>query len=109
MSTRTCITADDPDVSFYSVYDGSGEKIWNCTKADTFTGEVTVLVTDPTGKLLTTELLNGDVDVVRVTYRPPGGVKIVDRRGDLPIDVSTMGGPGQYLLPDGTVFKEVTE
>jgi hypothetical protein len=81
MSTHTLITAEMPDARFFNVFEASGKRIWNCWMANSFTGEVTITVTDPKGRLLVTEdVCTGEVEILRVTYRPPGGVRIVDTR-----------------------------
>ena len=73
--SKTLLRATDPDASEYKVTDGQGRKITNCFEADTFQGTVTVSLVGSDGVLA----FSDDDEVVRVTYRPKGGVIITYR------------------------------
>lgn len=70
---RTFIRATDKDAHLFFVADGNGERIANCVEADSVAGTVTVLLVDPDGRVP----VDDAGEEVRVTYRPPKGVRIV--------------------------------
>jgi hypothetical protein len=72
---KTVIRATDLDASEYDVTDGHGRRITNCFEADSFEGTVTVAVIGSDGRWA----ISDSDEVVKATYRPRGGVRIVRR------------------------------
>ena len=75
----------DRNARFYYVFDGNGNEIRNCIKADTAKGCVTIAATDPDGKIL----VDSSDNVVTITYKPSGGVVFRTSRDALPLQPMT--------------------
>jgi hypothetical protein len=74
--SKKLVRATDPDAHEYIVTDGAGRKIPNCVEANTFIGTVTVLLVEAGGLFP----INDENELVRITYRPKGGVFITHRQ-----------------------------
>ena len=75
MEEKMVIQANDPDACEFNVTDGSGRMITNCFEADSLRGTVTVAVVRSDGIWA----ISDSDEVVKATYRPRGGVRIVRR------------------------------